>query len=69
LKNVCEFSSDDDSVLDSDFAQLVNPGIHVISDNEGDNNGSDEQEEIINIALRGVLNKFLWENIGSFPSL
>jgi hypothetical protein len=69
VKNVCEFSSDDDSDLDIDYTQLVTPGIRVINDNEGDNNGSDEQkEEIINVALRGVSNEFLLENIGSFPA-
>jgi hypothetical protein len=67
VKNVCEFRLDD-IVLNSDYAQLVIPEIHVISDNKGDNNGSDEQEEeIINVALRGVSTKFLWQNICSFP--
>jgi hypothetical protein len=29
---ICEYSSDDDSVFDNDYTQLVTPGTSVISD-------------------------------------
>jgi hypothetical protein len=37
----------------SDYTQLVTPGTYVISDGKTDN-GSDEQEGNINLALGGV---------------
>jgi hypothetical protein len=50
-------------MLLSDYTQLVTPGTYVISDSES-NDGSDKQEENINLALGGVSNKFVWQNIG-----
>jgi hypothetical protein len=38
---------------------------HAIGDSESDN-GSDEKEHI-NIESRGVSNKLVWQNMGSFP--
>jgi hypothetical protein len=66
-ENIGEYSLDDDSVFDSDYTQLVTPETHMISDSEGDND-SDEQQENINVGLGEVSNKFVWQNIGSFPT-
>jgi hypothetical protein len=42
---MCEFSLDDDNVLDSDYTRLMTPEIRAISDNESDENAIDEQLE------------------------
>jgi hypothetical protein len=65
---ISEHSSDDDSVFDYDYTQLVTPGTHVISDSESDNGTDERQEEIVHIGLGGVFNNFVWENIDSFPA-
>jgi hypothetical protein len=57
---------DDVSVFYSDFTHLVTPGTHEFSD-ESDNGSHEQQEENVNVGLGGVSNKFVWQNIGSFP--
>jgi hypothetical protein len=48
-----------DSVFDNDYAQLVTPGTHVISNIENNNGSVEGQEEIVNIGLMGgVSSKF-----------
>jgi hypothetical protein len=42
----------------NDYTQLVTPETYVISDSES-NDGSDEHELNINLALGGVSNKFV----------
>jgi hypothetical protein len=56
-----DYSSDDDSVFDNDYTQLVSTGTHVTSDSESDS--AERQEQIIHIGLGGVSNNFVWENI------
>jgi hypothetical protein len=65
---VSEHSSDDDSVFDNDYKQLVTPGTHVISDSKSDNGSDERQEEIVHVGLGGVSSKLVWENIDSFPA-
>jgi hypothetical protein len=66
-ENSGDFSFDSDSICDSDYTQLVTPGTHVFVDSESDYI-SDEQQEIINVGLRGVSSKFAWKYIGSYPA-
>jgi hypothetical protein len=49
-ENIDEFNLADDRIFASVYIQSVTPGTHVISDNESDNSGN-EQEENINKAL------------------
>jgi hypothetical protein len=61
-ETISEYSSDDDSVFDCDYTQLVTPGTLVISDSESDNGTDERQQEIIHIRLGGVCSNFVWEN-------
>jgi hypothetical protein len=61
--SISEYSSDNDSVFDIDYTQLVTPGTHVISESDSD----ETQEEIVQVELGEVSSKFVWENIDSFP--
>jgi hypothetical protein len=66
-ENIDEFSFGDDRFFASVYTQLVTAGTNVISDNESDNSGN-EQEENKNTGLGGVSNKSMWQNTGLFPA-
>jgi hypothetical protein len=51
---------DFENVFDNDYTQLVIPRTNVIIDS--DNGSDEEQEEIVNVELGGLSNKFVWEN-------
>lgn len=57
-ENTGEFRLDDDNVFEWLYA-TGDSGTYVISDSES-NDGSDEQEENINLALGQISNKFVW---------
>jgi hypothetical protein len=63
-----EFSLYVDCGFDRDFVELVTPGTHMTSGSERDNGSDEEEEENLNLGLEGVSSKFVWQNIGSFPT-
>jgi hypothetical protein len=60
-ESISEHSSDSDSDFDVDYTQLVTPGTHEIS--ESGNDETETQEEIVQVELRRVSSKFVWEDI------
>jgi hypothetical protein len=62
-ETISEYRSDDDSLFDYDYTQLMTPGTHMISDCESDNGTDEKQEEIVHIGLGGVCSKFVCEDI------
>jgi hypothetical protein len=65
---ISECSSDNESVFDCDYTQLVTAGTHALSDTESDNGTDERHEVIVHVGLGGVSSSFVWENIDSFPA-
>jgi hypothetical protein len=57
------YSSDDDSVSDYDYTQLVAP--EAISANESD---SDHEDVMVHDGLEEVSTRFVWEDTDSLPA-
>jgi hypothetical protein len=57
------YSSNDDSVSDYDYTQVVPP--EAISANESD---SDHEDVMAHDGLKEVSTRFVWEDIDSFPA-